>query len=190
MMAAKGDYYEVLSVAKDANDEDIKRSFRKLAMQYHPDRNVGDKDAEEKFKEAAEAYEVLSNRDKRQRYDRYGHAGLANNGGPTFRDASSVFDLFGDIFGDIFGSARGRHGPRGGRDLQIDIEIDLFEAARGVTRTITIPRQENCPECGGDGARPGSKPVVCRRCGGHGVVVQGQGFFRIQQACPGCGGRG
>jgi molecular chaperone DnaJ len=189
-MAGKRDYYEVLGVAKDAGDEDIKRSFRKLAMQYHPDRNVGDKEAEEKFKEAAEAYEVLSSRDKRQRYDRYGHAGLENNGGPAFRDAASVFDLFGDIFGDLFGGGRGRHGPRGGRDLQVGIEIDLLEAARGATKTITIPREENCPECGGDGARPGTKPAVCRRCGGHGVVVQGQGFFRIQQTCSGCGGRG
>src|SRR5947209_10859958 len=107
MMASKRDYYEVLGVAKDANEEEIKRSFRKLAMQYHPDRNVGDKDAEEKFKEAAEAYEVLSDRDKRQRYDRFGHAGLENNGGPSFRDASSVFDLFGDIFGDIVSGGGG-----------------------------------------------------------------------------------
>jgi molecular chaperone DnaJ len=189
-MAAKRDYYEVLGVAKEANDEDIKRSFRKLAMQYHPDRNVGDKEAEEKFKEAAEAYEVLSSRDKRQIYDRYGRAGLQNNGGPAFHDVSSVFDLFGDIFGDIFGGQRGRRGPRGGRNLQVGIEINLLEAARGVTKTITIPREENCPECGGDGARPGAKPVVCRRCGGHGVVIQGQSFFRIQQTCPGCGGRG
>src|SRR5436309_10380111 len=190
MMASKRDYYEVLSVAKDANEEEIKRSFRKLAMQYHPDRNVGDKDAEEKFKEAAEAYDVLSSRDKRQLYDRYGHVGLENNGGPIFRDASSVFDLFGDIFGDIFSGGRSRHGPRGGHDLQVNIEIDLLEAARGITKTITIPREENCPECGGSGARRGTRPVVCRRCGGHGVVVQGQGFFRIQQTCAGCGGRG
>jgi molecular chaperone DnaJ len=189
-MAGKRDYYEVLGVAKDAGDEDIKRSFRKLAMQYHPDRNVGDKEAEEKFKEAAEAYDVLSSRDKRQRYDRYGHAGLENNGGPVFRDAASVFDLFGDIFGDIFGGGWGRHGPRGGRDLQVGIEIDLVEAARGGTKTVTIPREENCPECGGQGAREGTSPVRCRRCGGHGVVLQGQGFFRIQQPCPGCGGRG
>jgi molecular chaperone DnaJ len=189
-MAGKRDYYEVLGVAKDAGDDEIKRSFRKMAMQYHPDRNVGDKDAEEKFKEAAEAYDVLSSSDKRQRYDRYGHAGLESNGGPTFRDAASVFDLFGDIFSDFFGGGRSRHGPRGGRDLQIGVEIDLLEAARGTTKTITIPREENCPECGGDGARPGTKPAVCRRCGGHGAVVQGQGFFRIQQTCPGCGGRG
>jgi molecular chaperone DnaJ len=189
-MAGKRDYYEVLGVAKGAGDDEIKRSFRKLAMQYHPDRNVGDKDAEEKFKEAAEAYDVLSDANKRQRYNRYGHAGLESNGGAGFHDSASVFDLFGDIIGDLFGSGRARRGPRGGRDLQVAVEIDLFEAARGVTKTITIPREENCLECGGDGAKPGTKPVVCRRCGGHGVVVGGQGFFRIQQTCNGCGGRG
>ena len=190
-MAGKRDYYEVLGVAREAGGEEIKRSFRKLAMQYHPDRNVGDKEAEEKFKEAAEAYDVLSDSNKRQRYDRYGHGGLQNNGGPTFHDGASVFDLFGDIIGDIFGGGgRSRHGPRGGRDLQVGIEIDLLEAARGVTKPITIPREENCEECGGGGAKPGTKPVVCRRCGGHGVVVGGQGFFRIQQTCNGCGGRG
>ena len=174
-MAGKRDYYEVLGVAREAGGEEIKRSFRKLAMQYHPDRNVGDKDAEEKFKEAAEAYDVLSDSNKRERYDRYGHAGLENNGGPAFHDGASVFDLFGDIIGDIFGGGgRSRHGPRGGRDLQVGIEIDLLEAARGVTKPITIPREENCEECGGGGAKPGTKPVVCRRCGGHGVVVGGQ----------------
>jgi molecular chaperone DnaJ len=191
MMAGKRDYYEVLGVAKEAGDDEIKRSFRKLAMQFHPDRNVGDKEAEEKFKEAAEAYDVLSDANKRQRYDRYGHAGLENNGGPSFRDGASVFDLFGDIIGDLFGGGgRGRHGPRGGRDLQVGIEIDLLEAARGVTKPITIPREENCPDCDGSGAKHGTKPERCRRCGGHGVVVGGQGFFRIQQTCNGCGGSG
>ncbi len=190
-MASKRDYYEVLGVARDASAEDIKRAFRKLAMQYHPDRNVGDKDAEEKFKEAAEAYEVLSDANKRQRYDRYGHAGLEGMGGVGgFENARSAFeDLFGGIFGDLFGMG-GRNGPRSGRDLQVSVEIDLAEAHRGAQKTITIPREENCPECGGEGSRRGTHPVACRRCGGHGVVVQGQGFFRIQQTCPGCGGRG
>jgi molecular chaperone DnaJ len=189
-MASKRDYYDVLGVNKDAGEEDIKRAYRKLAMQYHPDRNAGDKDAEEKFKEAAEAYDVLHDRDKRQRYDRYGHAGLEGMNGPSFQNAQSIFDLFGDIFGDIFGGSRGRHGPRSGRDLQVGIEIDLFEAAKGITRTITIPREEVCPECSGEGSRRGSQAATCRRCHGHGVVVQGQGFFRLQQTCPGCGGRG
>jgi molecular chaperone DnaJ len=189
-MAGKRDYYEILGVAKDASSEEIKRSFRKLAMQYHPDRNVGDKDAEEKFKEAAEAYDVLSDANKRQRFDRYGHAGLEGTNGPSFRDARSAFEeLFGGIFGDFFGQ-RGGGGPHAGRDLQVGIEITLLEAARGVTRSITIPREENCPECRGEGARPGTRPVTCRRCRGQGVVIQGQGFFRIQQTCPGCGGRG
>jgi molecular chaperone DnaJ len=189
-MAGKRDYYEVLSVSKEATAEEIKRSFRKLAMQYHPDRNVGDKDAEEKFKEAAEAYDVLSDANKRQRYDRYGHAGLEGGNGPSFRDPRSAFeDLFGGIFGDIFGQ-RGGGGPQAGRDLQVGIEITLLEAARGVTKSITIPREENCPDCHGEGAKPGTRPVACRRCRGQGVVIQGQGFFRIQQTCPGCGGRG
>jgi molecular chaperone DnaJ len=189
-MASKRDYYDVLGVNKDAGEEDIKRAYRKLAMQYHPDRNAGDKEAEEKFKEAAEAYDVLHDRDKRQRYDRYGHAGLEGMNGPSFQNAQSIFDLFGDIFGDIFGGSRGRHGPRSGRDLQVGIEIDLFEAAKGISRTITIPREEVCPECSGEGSRRGTPATVCRRCHGHGVVVQGQGFFRLQQTCPGCGGRG
>jgi molecular chaperone DnaJ len=189
-MAGKRDYYEVLGVGRDAGEEDIKRAYRKLAMQYHPDRNAGDKDAEEKFKEAAEAYDVLHDPAKRQRYDRYGHAGLEGMNGPGFQNAQSIFDLFGDIFGDIFGGGHGRHGPRSGRDLQVGIEVELVEAARGVTRTVTIPREEICTECSGEGSRRGSQPATCRRCHGHGVVVQGQGFFRLQQTCPGCGGRG
>jgi molecular chaperone DnaJ len=190
MAGTKRDYYEVLGVAKEANAEEIKRSFRKLAMQYHPDRNVGDKEAEEKFKEAAEAYDVLSDANKRQRYDRYGHAGLEGTNGPSFRDARSAFEeIFGNIFGEIFGQ-RGGGGPHPGADLPIGIEITLLEAARGVTKSITISREENCPECGGAGAKPGTRPVMCRRCRGQGVVIQGQGFFRIQQTCSGCGGRG
>lgn len=188
-MASKRDYYQVLGVARDAGDDEIKRAYRKLAMQYHPDRNVGDKEAEEKFKEAAEAYEVLRDPQKRQRYDRYGHAGLDGLGFPNFQNAESVFDLFGDIFGEMFGG-RGRGGPRSGRDLQVGVEIDLVEAARGTTRTVAYTREEVCRECGGEGSRRGSKPAVCRRCHGQGVILHGQGFFRVQQTCPGCGGRG
>jgi molecular chaperone DnaJ len=189
-MAGKRDYYEVLGVARNAPDEEIKKAYRKLAFEYHPDRNAGDKEAEDRFKEATEAFEVLSDPPKRQRYDRHGHAGLENLGGGGFRDARSVFeDLFGGLFGDLFGFG-GRNGPQAGRDLQVGVEITLSEAARGVKRTITIPREENCPECTGSGARKGTHPTVCRRCRGQGVVVVTQGIFRLQQTCPGCGGRG
>lgn len=189
-MAAKRDYYDVLGVRREADEEEIKRAYRRLAMEHHPDRNVGNSEAEEKFKEAAEAYEVLRDPSKRQSYDRYGHAGLAGMNVPHFNNAQSVFDLFGDLFGDFFGSRGGRRGPQAGRDLQIAIEIDLEEAARGVTKTITVPREELCGECGGSGARRGTQPAPCKRCQGRGVVIQSQGFFRMQQTCRGCGGSG
>lgn len=188
-MAAKRDYYEVLGIRKDADEEEIKRAYRRLAMQYHPDRNVGDEEAAQKFKEAAEAYEILRDPARRQRYDRYGHAGLEGMNLHHFSNADSVFDLFGDIFGDIFGR-RGGHGPQPGRDLQVTLEVELTEAAQGVRKTVTIPREEVCVECSGSGGRRGTHPAVCRRCNGHGVVVQSQGFFRVQQTCRGCGGRG
>jgi molecular chaperone DnaJ len=160
-------------------------------MQYHPDRNVGDKEAEEKFKEAAEAYEVLRDPEKRQRYDRYGHAGLDGMNVPHFDDAEAVFNLFGDLFGDIFGQ-RGRGGPRGGRDIQVAIEIDLAEAYRGTRKPVTVSRAESCDECQGGGSRPGSKPRTCRTCRGQGVVIMRVGFLPIQQQqlCPDCRGRG
>jgi molecular chaperone DnaJ len=189
MASTKRDYYEVLGVHRDADDETIKRAYRKLAMQYHPDRNVGDAEAELRFKEAAEAYEVLRDPEKRNRYDRYGHAGLNGLGMPNFQDAQSVFDLFGDLFGDFFGQRR-RSGPPPGRDLEVQLEIDLAVALRGGTRSITLPRQENCGECGGQGYRRGTQPAVCRRCNGQGVVIHSQGFFRVQQTCRACGGRG
>jgi molecular chaperone DnaJ len=187
-MASKRDYYEVLEVSRDADDETIKKAYRRLAMQYHPDRNVGDHQAEVKFKEAAEAYEVLRDPQKRQRYDRYGHAGLEGLNLPNFSNADSIMDLFGDLFG-FFGNGR-RRGPRPGRDLQVSVEVELLEAVRGVKKTITIPREEVCGDCGGAGARRGTQPATCRRCGGQGAVLQGQGFFRIQQTCGSCGGRG
>jgi molecular chaperone DnaJ len=188
-MAGKRDYYEVLGVARDADEDTLKKAYRKLAMQYHPDRNVGDAEAEAMFREASEAYDVLRDPQKRQLYDRYGHAGLEGAGLPNFGNADSVMDMFGDILGDLFGGGR-RRGPRSGRDLQMALEIDLLEAARGVQKEIKVPRMEPCSDCGGNGARPGSKPTSCRRCGGHGVVIQGQGFFRIQQTCGACGGQG
>ena len=190
-MAGKLDYYEVLEIPRDADEETIKRSYRRLAMQYHPDRNQGDAEAAEKFRTCAEAFEVLRDPEKRARYDRYGHAGLEGFDVPHFTDNESVMDAFCDIFGSLFGGAGGRRGAgAGGRDLQTAVELDLHEAAKGVTKTIHLRREETCGECSGSGAKPGTKPSPCRRCNGRGAVLMGQGFFRIQQTCPGCGGRG
>jgi molecular chaperone DnaJ len=191
MMASKRDYYEVLGVARTASPDELKRAYRNLAMKYHPDRNSGDAEAAAKFKEAAEAYDVLSNPEKRERYDRYGHAGLEGLAMPDFSGAS-LFDILGDIggiFGDMFGGGR-RRGPQAGDDLAVPLELDLAEAAHGCTRTITIPREEICGECNGSRARRGTQPARCRQCNGQGAVWRGQGFFRIQQRCGGCGGHG
>jgi molecular chaperone DnaJ len=191
MATTKRCYYEVLGVARDADEETLKKAYRKLAMQYHPDRNPGDAEADAKFKEAAEAFDVLRDPQKRARYDRYGHAGLEGVAGHNFANADSVMDLFGELFGDLFGGGgRRRRGPRQGNDLQVSFEIDLVEAYKGTKRDLKIPRQERCETCGGSGAKPGSQPVQCRRCNGHGVVIQGQGFFRIQQTCSACRGQG
>jgi len=192
MMAtsSKRDYYEVLGIVREADGEEIQRAYRKLAMQYHPDRNVGDAEAELKFKEAAEAYEILRDPDKRQRYDRYGHAGLEGLNVPHFNDAQSVFDLFGDLFGDLLGGARGRHGPQRGRDHKVEVELTLAEAAHGISKTVTVSREELCSECSATGEKRGTRPTPCRRCNGHGVVIQSQGFFRVQQTCRACGGTG
>jgi molecular chaperone DnaJ len=189
-MAGKRDFYEVLEVSRDADDETIKKAYRRLAMKYHPDRNVGNPEAEAKFKEAAEAFDVLRDPQKRGRYDRYGHAGLEGMGSPGFSSAESVMDIFGDLFGDLFGGGRRRRGPQPGRDLQVAVEIDLQEAYTGTHKDLTIPREEVCGDCSGSGARRGTKPAVCQRCNGHGVVIQGAGFFRIQQTCNACRGRG
>jgi molecular chaperone DnaJ len=186
-MASKRDYYEVLGVPRDADDDTLKKAYRRLAMQYHPDRNVGDMEAEGRFREATEAYEVLRDPHKRQRYDRYGHAGLEGMSMPDFGQPGSVMDIFSEILGGFTGR---RRGPQPGRDLQAAIEIDLIEAYRGVRKTLRVPRNELCTECSGSGARPGSRPSRCRRCNGHGVVIQGAGFFRIQQTCSSCGGHG
>jgi molecular chaperone DnaJ len=192
-MAGKRDYYEILGVGRDASPEDLKRAYRTLAMKYHPDRNSGDEQAATKFKEAAEAYDVLSNPDKRERYDRYGHAGLEGVSMPDFAGADFM-DIIGDLFGGIFGGGgTGRHrraGPQAGESLQYTLELTLTEAYRGCTKTITYPREELCEECRGSGARRGSQPSRCRQCNGQGVVVMSQGFFRIQQTCRACGGQG
>jgi molecular chaperone DnaJ len=190
MASGKRDYYEVLGVSRDADEETLKKAYRKLAMQYHPDRNPGDEEADARFKEAAEAFDVLRDAQKRQRYDRYGHAGLEGVPSHNFANADNVMDLFGELFGDLFGGRRGRRGPRQGNDLQVAFEIDLVEAYRGTRRELKIPRQETCLQCNGSGAKPGSQPVTCRRCNGHGVLIQGQGFFRIQQTCSACRGQG
>jgi molecular chaperone DnaJ len=187
----KRDYYEVLGVARDADGEEIKRAFRRCAMQYHPDRNPGDKEAEEKFKECAEAYEVLCTEEKRAAYDRFGHASLASHpsGG---RGASDIFDAFGDIFGgslfgEFFGSPRR---SRGGANLKCDLELGFLEMARGCEKKITLRRHEACSACSGTGARAGTRPATCPSCHGNGFVTQSQGFFSIRTSCPRCGGAG
>lgn len=194
-MATKRDYYEVLGVARDANPDAIKGAYRRLALKFHPDRNPNNPEAEQKFKEAAEAYEILSDPDRRSKYDRFGHAGLSGTGVHEFRDAEDIFDVFGDIFGggvfgDLFGGRRGRRGPRAGRDLRMQLDLDLFEAAKGANKTIDIRRQELCSQCGGSGAKRGTKPVTCSYCGGRGQVFQSSGFFRIATPCPSCRGTG
>lgn len=190
LMASKRDFYEILGVPRDADGDTIKAAYRKLAMQYHPDRNVGNHDAEMLFKEAAEAYEVLRDSDKRQRFDRYGHAGLDGMAMPDFGNAQNISDLFGDIFSGLFGGQRGRRGPQAGNDLHMGLEIELIEAFRGVEKTVRIPREAACSQCQGNGCKPGTQPVKCKRCDGRGAILQGNGFFRIQTTCNGCGGRG
>ena len=195
---AKRDYYEVLGVARNASDEDIKKAYRKLAMKFHPDRNPDNKDAEEKFKEAKEAYEMLSDASKREAYDRYGHAGVDPNvgaGGPGGQGFGGFGDVFGDIFGDIFGG--GGQGQRGGRngvyrgaDLRYAMEITLEQAARGYETEIRVPSWDSCDTCKGTGAKAGTKPQTCRTCSGQGAVRVQQGFFSIQQTCPTCRGSG
>jgi molecular chaperone DnaJ len=195
---AKRDFYEILGLAKNASEEEIKKAYRKLAMKYHPDRNPDNKEAEEKFKEVKEAYEMLTNPEKREAYDRYGHAGVDPNmgGGGGFGGAGGFGDAFGDIFGDIFGGGGGRRGGGGGpqvyrgADLRYNLEITLEQAAHGFDTTIRVPAWDKCDSCHGSGAKPGTSPVTCSTCGGHGQVRMQQGFFSIQQTCPKCHGTG
>ena len=188
---SKRDYYEVLGVAKNASDEEIKKAYRKLAMKFHPDRNTDDKGAEEKFKEAKLAYEILSDADKRAAYDQFGHAGVDQQAGMG-SGGSGFSDAFSDIFGDIFGGGGGNRRDRvyRGADLRYNLEISLEEAARGTETKIRIPTLEECGTCHGSGAKPGSAPTTCTTCGGHGQVRIQQGFFSVQQTCPRCGGTG
>jgi molecular chaperone DnaJ len=190
---AKKDYYEVLGVARDASDEDLKKAYRRLAMKHHPDRNPDNPKSEDLFKEAKEAYEILSDANKRAAYDQFGHAGVeqggAGAGGPG--GFSGFADAFGDIFGDIFGAGgRGRSNVYRGADLRYNLEVSLEEAARGTETKIRIPALESCETCHGSGAKPGTQPTTCPTCGGHGQVRMQQGFFSIQQTCPKCHGSG
>ena len=191
-MNNKRDYYEVLGLNREATEQEVKSAYRKLAVKYHPDKNPGDKEAEEKFKEAAEAYSVLSDPEKRDRYDRYGHSGLSGGFG-GFDPA--IFADFGDIlgdffgFGDIFGTRR-RGGPERGSDLRYDLKISFRDAAFGVKTKIKIPRQEHCGSCNGRGTAKGKNPIVCSACHGTGQVRYQQGFFSISRTCSNCGGAG
>jgi molecular chaperone DnaJ len=191
---AKRDYYEVLGVARDADDATIKKAYRRLAMKHHPDRNSEDDGSEARFKEAKEAYEVLSNADKRAAYDRFGHDGVSNSasGGAGFGGAEGFGDIFGDVFGDIFGSARrgGRSRVFRGADLRYELELSLEQAVDGETVNIEIPTYASCDTCSGNGAKPGSSPETCSTCGGAGQVRMQQGFFSVQQTCPACRGEG
>lgn len=191
----KRDYYEVLSLERTASEREISTAYRRLAVKYHPDSNPGDEEATERFKEAAEAYEVLSDAGKRSRYDQYGHAGVDGAGGaPHFSDVNDIFEAFGDIFGggifgDIFGGGR-RRGPRRGADVQVEVTLELEEAAAGITRDVKVRRHHTCETCRGSGARAGSSPTACHRCGGSGNVVQSAGILRVQTTCPSCRGAG
>lgn len=198
MMATKRDYYDVLGVGKGASADEIKKAYRKLASKYHPDRNPGDQEAIDKFKEASEAFDVLSTDEKRARYDRFGHAGVegaAGRAGAGFQDVEDIFEAFGGVFGDLFGNGGGRRRGGGsrarrGEHLQTNVTLDLVEAAVGCHRELEIRKRVVCKTCQGSGAKAGTTPATCDYCGGHGQVVQSQGFFRVQMTCPACQGSG
>jgi len=192
---AKRDYYEVLGVAREASEADVKKAYRRLAMKHHPDRNPGNPEAEGQFKEAKEAYEVLTDKEKRAAYDRFGHAGVQGNqgmGGGFGGGADAFGDIFGDVFGDIFGASRrgGRNQVFRGADLRYELDLSLEQAVAGDSITLDIPTQVECSRCTGKGAEPGSQPAQCKTCGGAGQVRIAQGFFSIQQTCPNCAGAG
>jgi molecular chaperone DnaJ len=188
---SKRDYYEVLGVPKTAADPQIKSAYRKLALQHHPDRNEGNKAAEEKFKEAAEAYAILSDGEKRARYDRFGHAGVSSQAGAGFDPSTfaGFEDIFGGIFGDFFGGSR-HGGPERGSDLRYDLEISFEQSAKGVETAIQIPRLETCETCHGSGAAAGSSPTTCSQCQGRGQQRFQQGFFTVARTCSRCNGTG
>jgi molecular chaperone DnaJ len=200
---SKRDYYDILGVSRSASADEIKKAYRKQAMKYHPDKNQGDKAAEDKFKEAAEAYEVLSNSQKKAQYDRFGHSGFGGAGGPGgagFQDVSDIFENFSDIFGDFFGGAGGGFGgssrgrsksrPRRGSDLRYHMELSFLESYEGVEKEITFESEEDCSSCSGTGIEKGKSPVTCGTCQGSGQVIQRQGFFTMATTCPTCRGTG
>jgi molecular chaperone DnaJ len=189
---SKRDYYEILGVARDASDKEIKKAYRRVAMKFHPDRNPDDKGAEDKFKEASEAYEILSDGQKRGAYDQYGHDAVNGNAGGG-GGAGNFSDIFGDVFGDIFGGGGGggrSRGPARGSDLRYNLDVDLEAAVKGTEVKIRIPTLVACNPCDGSGAKKGSSPVTCTTCGGVGQVRMQQGFFSVQQTCPSCRGQG
>ena len=192
----KRDYYEILEVTRTASDGEIKKSYRQLALKYHPDKNPGDHAAEDLFKEASEAYEVLSDNQKRQIYDQFGHQGLQGQGFSGFSGVEDVFETFGDIFEDFFGFSSRRGGGRGqaratrGSDLRYDLEIDFKEAVFGTEKNIRVSKATSCEDCGGSGAKKGTGPTVCSQCQGRGQVRHSQGFFTISTSCPACRGQG
>jgi len=206
-VASKQDYYELLGVSRGASATEIKKAYRKLAMKYHPDRNPDDKEAEARFKDISEAYEVLSDPKKKEQYDRFGHEGMKSAFGPggfdfarDFTHAADLQDILGSIFGDgggffddLFGGGRRRArstGPQRGADLRFDLEIDLEEAAFGSEREVTLPMDMECSQCRGSGVAPGARKETCKHCGGNGQIATGGGFFQFRQTCPVCGGTG
>jgi molecular chaperone DnaJ len=193
-MIEKRDYYEVLEVTKTANGEEIKKAYRQAALKFHPDRNPGDPQAEIQFKEAAEAYSVLSDAENRARYDRFGHQAFGaggSNAGPQFTNVEDIFEAFGgSIFGDLFGGGRRRAGPQAGRDLRIELALTLEEIDQGVEKRVELRRRESCTPCKGTGAKPGTSSAPCAQCGGRGQIYRNQGFFTMGLACPKCRGAG
>ncbi|MCO4768531.1 MAG: molecular chaperone DnaJ [Deltaproteobacteria bacterium] len=196
-MSEKRDYYEVLGANKDASAGELKKLYRKLALKYHPDRNPDNAEAESKFKEAAEAYEVLSNEEKKARYDRFGHAGL--KGGAGFANTDDIFSSFGDMFADLFGfggggggrrRGGGRSGPRKGGDVRYDLTVSFEEAVQGATKEVSLKRSEECETCDGSGGKAGTEPTACGTCGGRGEVIQQQAFLQVRTTCPTCRGAG
>jgi molecular chaperone DnaJ len=192
-MSSKRDYYEVLGIEKNADENELKAAYRKLALKYHPDRNPGNQEAEEKFKEAAEAYEVIHDPQKRQLYDQYGHAGLEGAGFSGFGGFEDIFSSFSDIFEDVFGFGSGRRSrsrAQRGADLRYDLTLSFMDAAFGTETEIDINKMEACPTCNGNGCEPGTSPEACRYCQGTGQATRSQGFFTVRTTCPNCRGAG
>jgi len=191
-LMSKRDYYEVLGVSRDTADRDIKKAYRRMAMKFHPDRNPGDAESEDKFKEVNEAYEVLSDAQKKAAYDQYGHAGVEQGAGGHGGFDGGFSDIFGDVFGDIFGGGGGRRrsSVQRGADLRYNLDLSLEDAVRGVEKAIRVPTLVGCEPCHGSGAKPGTSAKVCGTCGGNGQVRMQQGFFSVQQTCPTCRGEG